>query len=200
MQEEMLQFLSDPTTKGIVIGSFFTLLGIVAQGCISWILELVRHVLASKNEKRRFEREAKERERREARDYTIEWQKKREKAYLDFACFYGRLLVGAQLSVQKSGKMELLPPDLSNNNPKALEIAVCLGSMSDINSALRLYGSTEVCIAASNFYLKLLKCEQAGQVTDDQIAASIAELDAVIGLMNREGADLGLIKKEESKA
>lgn len=200
MKEKLLEFLADPTTRGIVIGSFFTLLGIVAQGCISWILELVRHVLASKNEKRRFEREAKERERREARDYTIEWQKKREKAYLDFACLYSRLLAGAQLSAQKSGKMELLPPDLSNSNPKALEIAAYLGNMSDVNSALRLYGSPEVCIAASNFYTGLLKCEQAGQMTKDQIAASIVELDAVIGLMNREGADLGLFKKEESKA
>ena len=199
MEEKLLELLADPTTRGIVIGSLFTLMGVFVQGFISWGLELLRHVLASKNEKRRFEREAKERERREARDYMIEWQKKREKAYLDFACFYSRLLVSAQLSAQKSGKMELLPPNLSDNNPNAAEIAAYLGNMSDVNSALRLYGSPEVCIAASNFYTGLLKCEQAEQMTTDQIAASIVELDAVIALMNREGVNIGLAKKEIAK-
>ena len=200
MNEELVKIASDPTTRGIIIGSFFTVLGIIVQGVISWLLELVRHSWMARDEKVRFERATMEQVRKEKHDYLIEWQKKREKAYLDFACLYSRLLAGAQLSAQKSGKMELLPPDLSNSNPKALEIAAYLGNMSDVNSALRLYGSPEVCIAASNFYTGLLKCEQAGQMTKDQIAASIVELDAVIGLMNREGVNLGLTKKEESKA
>ena len=196
MKEKLLEIISDPTTRGIIIGSFFTLLGILIQGLISWMLESLRHRWSFNAETCRFERESKERECKESRDYKIEWQKKREKAYLDFACFYNRVLMGAQLEAQKTGKMEVVHPNLSSNSKSSLELVTSLGIMSDVNSTLRLYGSNEVCIAASNFYIGLLKCEQSGRMTCEQIVSSIAELNAVVALMNREGLNLGLTKNE----
>ena len=81
---KIVEFVSDPTTKGIIIGSLFTLLGVLFQGCISYFIEGKKHKLAMKSEKQRYEFSKDEQARKEKVAYARELQQKREKAYLDF--------------------------------------------------------------------------------------------------------------------
>ena len=73
------------TTIGIVIGSVFTLLGVIVNGLITFALNRSAH-----------NREVEEHKRREKKELEDEKRAKREKAYREFASCFGfmNLLVG----------------------------------------------------------------------------------------------------------
>lgn len=73
------------TTIGIVIGSVFTLLGVIVNGLITFVLNRSSH-----------NKEVEERKRCEKKEESDQRRSKRERAYRDFAGFYGfmNLLIG----------------------------------------------------------------------------------------------------------
>ena len=81
----MLGCCISETTIGIVIGSVFTLLGVIVNGLITFALNRSAH-----------NREVEEHKRREKKELEDEKRAKREKAYREFASCFGfmNLLVG----------------------------------------------------------------------------------------------------------
>ena len=118
------------TTIGIVIGSAFTLLGVIVNGLITFMLNRCTH-----------NKEVEERKRREKKGLADEKMAKREKVYREFASFFGfmNLLVGIAYATkgnQESGGIfaTLYQEKIKDNFSKAAEI------MSDI----MLYGSSAI--------------------------------------------------------
>ena len=73
------------TTIGIIIGSMFTLLGVIVNGVITFVMSRSAH-----------DREVEEHKRCEQKKDADELRAKREMAYRDFANYYGfmNLLIG----------------------------------------------------------------------------------------------------------
>ena len=80
------------TTIGIVIGSVFTLPGVIVNGLITFALNRSVH-----------NREVEEHKRREKKELEDEKRAKREKAYREFASFFGfvNLLVGLAYATRR---------------------------------------------------------------------------------------------------
>ena len=137
----MFECCISETTIGIVIGSVFTLLGVIVNGLITFMLNRSSH-----------NKEVEELKRREKKALADEKMAKREKAYREFASCFGfmNLLVGityATRGSQEGGSMfgELYKEKIKDNFSKAAEI------MSDV----MLYGSSAIaskCLEYQGFW------------------------------------------------
>ena len=190
--QKVAKVVSDPTTMGIIIGSLFTLAGVFLQGVVAYFLEGRKNRLAIKTEKLRYEFSKDEQNRKERISYARELQQKREKAYLDFVNFYNRILIG--LATLAKGKESIDFPivefpngkkDLGVDNANG-QLGFLLGQTSDINTAIRLYGSKDICDKASAFIVPFLQMESSGTITYDKILSLSNILDAIIYAMNEE--------------
>ena len=122
----------------------------------------------------------------------LQLQQKREKAYLDFVNFYNRILIG--LATLAKGKESIDFPIVEfPNGKKDLgvdkangQLGFLLGQTSDINTAIRLYGSKDICDKASAFIVPFLQMESSGTITYDKILSLSNILDAIIYAMNEE--------------
>ncbi len=118
------------TTIGIVIGSAFTLLGVIVNGLITFVLNRSSH-----------NKEVEERKRREKKEEADKNWSKRERAYRDFIGFYGFMsfLVGvsnaARTNQEAAGVVgEIYAEKIKENFAKAADV------MTDVI----LYGSKVV--------------------------------------------------------
>ena len=116
------------TTIGIVIGSVFTLLGVIVNGLITFMLNRSSH-----------NKEVEELKRREKKELANEMRAKREKAYREFISFFGfmNLLVGIVYATKGNRESSsvfgtLYQEKIKDNFSRAAEI------MSDVI----LYGSS----------------------------------------------------------
>ena len=114
----MLEIISNPTTKGIIIGSSFTLLGVIINGIITYLMARSSHA-GEVEENKRCE------QKKDADAKLV----RREKAYRDFANYYGfmNLLIGlvcASNSNQTNGIVfrEIFAEKLKENLAKTAEV------------------------------------------------------------------------------
>ena len=184
--DKIVEFVSDPTTKGIIIGSLFTLLGVLFQGCISYFIEGKKHKLAMKSEKQRYEFSKDEQARKEKVAYARELQQKREKAYLDFVNFYNRLLVGLLALTKIKKNVEVPKIEQAFDDKSKEQLGFILGQTSDLNTAIKLYGSKEICAKANEFVNSYIDMETSGIITYDKVLSLANCLDALIYAMNEE--------------
>lgn len=182
----IVEVVSDPTTKGIIIGSLFTLLGVFFQGIVSFLLEGRKYKLAMKNEKQRNEFSKEEQTRKEKVAYARELQQKREKAYLDFVNFYNRLLVGLLALTKIKKNVEVPKIEQAFDDKSKEQLVFILGQSSDLNTAIRLYGSKEICAKANEFVNSYIDMETSGIITYDKVLSLANCLDALIYAMNEE--------------
>lgn len=183
---KIVEVVSDPTTKGIIIGSLFTLLGVFFQGIVSFLLEGRKYKLAMKNEKQRNEFSKEEQTRKEKVAYARELQQKREKAYLDFVNFYNRLLVGLLALTKIKKNVEVPKIEQAFDDKSKEQLVFILGQSSDLNTAIRLYGSKEICAKANEFVNSYIDMETSGIITYDKVLSLANCLDALIYAMNEE--------------
>ena len=183
---KIVEVVSDPTTKGIIIGSLFTLLGVFFQGIVSFLLEGRKYKLAMKNEKQRNEFSKEEQIRKEKVAYARELQQKREKAYLDFVNFYNRLLVGLLALTKIKKNVEVPKIEQTFDDKSKEQLGFILGQSSDLNTAIRLYGSKEICAKANEFVNSYIDMETSGIITYDKVLSLANCLDALIYAMNEE--------------
>ena len=151
-------------TIGIVIGSLFTTLGVILQGCISWWLEGRKHSLAQRNQ-------AEE----ENRNFRREWIRKREEAYLGFADVYGFLLSSTSIAV--AGGSQLIAEKFN---------ATLVEKVAQSLTSIRLFGSDTVFLAARNFTLSFVNMLTKGDVDQNALNAIDEMLGGVVQQMNRE--------------
>lgn len=151
-------------TIGVVIGSLFTTLGVVLQGCISWWLEGRRNSLAQRNQAES-----------ENRNSRREWIRKREEAYLGFANVNGFLLSSTGVAV--AGIPQLVAEKFN---------ATLVEKLAHALTAIRLFGSDEVFLAAKNFTLSFANMVTKGNIDQPAIFAIDEMLGGVVEQMNRE--------------
>jgi hypothetical protein len=126
----MLGCCISETTIGIVIGSAFTLLGVIVNGLITFFLNRSTH-----------NKEVEERKRREAKELDDEKRVKKERAYREFASFYAFMNLLAGIACATKGNQEsasifgnIYQEKIKDNFSKAAEV------MSDI----MFYGSSAI--------------------------------------------------------
>lgn len=159
------------TTIGIIIGSVFTLLGVIVNGLITFGLNRSSH-----------NKEVEERKRREKKDLADEKRAKREKAYREFASFFGfmNLLVGIAYATkgnQENGSMlgTLYQEKIKDNFSKAAEI------MSDI----MLYGSSAIAIMCQE-YQGIWNAEAQKEFSFGDLVQLDQKLMMVVNAMKKE--------------
>ncbi len=168
------------------------MVGVLIQGVVAYFLEGRKNRLAIKTEKLRYEFLKDEQDRKERILYARELQQKREKAYLDFVNFYNRILIG--LGTLVKGKESVAIPSVEIPNGKRDTVAdkaneqlgFLLGQTSDINTAIRLYGSKEICDKVNGFIAPFIQMEASGTITYEKVLSLSNILDMVIYAMNEE--------------
>ena len=190
--QKVAKVVSDPTTRGIIIGSLFTLAGVIVQGIIAYFLEGRKNRLAMKTEKLRYEFSKDKQDREERISYARELQQKREKAYRDFVNFYNRFLTGLGVLIKGKESIAIPKVEIPNVKNESVEdksneqLGFLLGQTSNINTAIRLYGSKEICEKANDFIILFLQMEASGTITCDKVISLSNILDAIINAMNKE--------------
>lgn len=140
--------LSD-TTIGIVIGSSFTVLGVIVQGSISWFLNWRTHKMTLREQCEK-----------ETRAQTLELLHKREAAYHGFVDIMGLYLMLAGAVCKNGGCF--LPENMAKGNT--------LQEMSKVLASIHLNGSP-IIIEKVNRYMKgFSNSQQSPTLTADDIA------------------------------
>ena len=126
------------TTVGIIIGSVFTLLGVCANGIITYYLNRNAH-----------NREVEERKRCERKNEDDDIKKKREQAYLKFINYFSFLIsLGSIRIASKADDAQWI--DFVANVYKD-DLRTMFRSVSTIMTDIALYGTNEMSIKCRNF-------------------------------------------------
>ena len=141
--------LSD-TTIGIVIGSGFTVLGVMVQGAISWFLNWKTHKMT-------LDEQCKKEKRAKAEEL---WHKK-EAAYKTFVDIVGLSLMMADAVSKQSASP--IPEDVSNGH--------ILKEMSGALTSILLYGSSKIADDVDKFMKHLVNALQFQQPSPQDIDA-----------------------------
>lgn len=167
----MLACCASETTIGVIIGSCFTLLGVIINGVISYFLN-----------RSTYEREVEERKRCEQKKEDAEKRVKRERVYREFSSFYVfmNLLVG--MSCATRGNVEcasvlgtLYQEKIKDNFSKVAEV------MSDV----MLYGSREIAHMCQQYQEFWNAESQKGFPAEDFVKLD-HELTSVVNAMKKE--------------
>lgn len=169
----MLSCCITETTLGIIIGSMFTLLGVIANGLITFVMSRSAH-----------DSEVEERKRCEQKKDADEKKTKREKAYRDFANCYGfmNLLIGfasASKSSQVNGTIfgEVFAEKFKEN----------LSRLAEVMTEVALYGSDviiEKCGRYSTIWNAASQKQEALSV--EELSVLDQELLLVVNEMKKE--------------
>lgn len=138
------------TTIGIVIGSGFTVLGVILQGAISWFLNWKTHKMTLDEQCKK-----------EKREKTEEIWHKREAAYKGFVEIIGLSLMMAEAEAKQSSYP--IPEDVSNGR--------ILKEMSGAITSIQLYGSSKIVDDVNKFMKHLVNVLQFQQPSLQDIDA-----------------------------
>lgn len=169
----MLSCCMTDTTVGIIIGSIFTLLGVIINGIITFYLNSCA-----------YEREIEEKKRSEQKTQSDANKAKKEKAYRDFAVHYG--FMNFLLSIICA------PKDIQINRSVFESIfwdkfKVTLAKASEVLSEVLLYGSKKVFDHCER-YVELWSgvCRMCCSLTLENCVQLDRELQVVVGEMKKE--------------
>lgn len=126
------------TTIGIIIGSCFTLVGVFANGVITYFLNRSAH-----------DREIEERKRCEQKKEDDDIKKKREQAYLKFINHYSFLISLGSFRVASG--MDIVQWNNMLENVYKDDIKAMFRSVSMIMADVSLYGTNEMSIKCNKF-------------------------------------------------
>lgn len=177
----MLGCCMSETTIGIVIGSVFTLLGVIVNGLITFMLSRSSH-----------NRDVEERKRREKKELGDQKRMKRENAYREFVNFFGfmNLIVGIVCATKGNQEKAsilgtLYQEKIKDNFSKAAEIM----------SGVMLYGSGRIVKLCQGYQAFWNAGSQKGFPFED-FAQLDQRLMIVVNAMKKE---LGLDNLQEDK-
>ena len=164
------------TTIGIIIGSGFTVLGVILQGLITWFLNWRSHRM-SLNEQ--YEKDH--------RTDILEMRQKTETAYHQFLETLGvyLMLVGSG----KSGNPCPLPKEFQDGS--------VLKELSHVLSAIQLYGSSEIRLLAQQYVGRFCQCTESPTSTRKDIDELDMELQEISLKMKSEMSRLATSKDNE---
>lgn len=156
------------TIVGIIIGSFFTIIGVIAQGIVTYFLE-----------GRKLRAQAKVSEERALRE-------KREIAYKKFMVFQAQLISAHSLH-RESLKNPRLHTVLSSSAETNAGIGQILGNiinvLSETLSDISLYGNWDTAKRCAHFFRSL---NESHTKPDEDFSALMNEYDAIVLKMREE--------------
>lgn len=156
------------TVIGIAIGSFFTIIGVITQGFVTYFVE-----------GRKLREQAKVSEEHSLRE-------KREIAYKKFMVFQAQLISAHSLH-RESLKNPQLSAVLSTPATTNTGIGQILGNiinlLSDTLSDISLYGNWETARRCAHFFRRL---NESHTRTDEDFSALLNEYDAIVLEMRKE--------------
>lgn len=167
----MLACCIDENTKGIIIGSCFTLLGVIVNGIVMFFLNRSTH-----------EREVEERKRCEQKKEDDEKRVKRERVYREFVSLYGflNLLIGISRATRENLEHASVFGSLYHEKIKEY-ITKIAETMSDV----MLYGSSEIANMCQKYQESWNTESQKGFPVEDFIKLD-QELMNVVNAMKKE--------------
>ncbi|MBQ8445357.1 MAG: hypothetical protein IJX22_03105 [Opitutales bacterium] len=156
------------TIVGIIIGSFFTIIGVITQGLVTYFLE-----------GRKLREQAKVSEERALRE-------KREIAYKKFMVFQAQLISAHSLH-RESLKNPQLHTVLSSSAETNAGIGQILGNiinvLSETLSDISLYGNWDTAKRCAHFFRSL---NESHTKPDEDFSALLNEYDAIVLKMREE--------------
>lgn len=169
----MLSCCMTETTIGIIIGSVFTLLGVVINGVITFLMSRSSHKM-----------EVEEHKRCEQKKDVDEKKAKREKAYRDFAGCYGvmNMLLGFSCATKES--------QINGNalgGIVAEKYKEILSRVAEVISEVSLYGSSIV-VEKCGRYAAIWSsaCHRLGALSVEDLESMDRELLLVVTEMKKE--------------